>query len=92
MEHSAERGRKRKADDDGEQGGVPGSNATSDVVAGAWLTREKRARIALEVCDMNCERKSGPLLITTADLASTLGANALLLVGEGEDFRIMHRP
>jgi hypothetical protein len=55
MEHSAERGRKRKIDDDGEQVGVPSSNATSA-------------------------------------LARTLGANALMLVGDGEGFRVLHRP
>jgi hypothetical protein len=34
MGHSAERGRNSKADDDGIQDEVPGSNATSAIVAG----------------------------------------------------------
>jgi hypothetical protein len=33
----------------------------------------------------------GPLKITAADLARTLGANALRLVGDGEGFKVLHR-
>jgi hypothetical protein len=61
-------------------------------VVGAWLTPEKKARTTLEVCDMNCERGMGPMLITTVDLARTLGANALMLVGDGKGFRVLERP
>jgi hypothetical protein len=30
------------------------------------------------------------MLITAADLASTMGANALMLVGDGEGFRVLN--
>jgi hypothetical protein len=57
------------------------------------LTPEKWAITTLEVCDTNHERGSdGPMLITAADLARTLGANAFMLVGDGEGFMILHRP
>jgi hypothetical protein len=92
MGNSAERGRKRKVDDECDQAGAPCSNATSVVVTGAWLTPEKKARTVLEVCDMNCERGMGPTLITVADPARTLGANVLMLVGDGEGFRVLERP
>jgi hypothetical protein len=53
MGYPTEGGRKRKSDNDGEQAGDLGSNATSVIVAGTWLSPEKRARTALEVCTMN---------------------------------------
>jgi hypothetical protein len=56
------------------------------------VTPHKRARTTLEVCTMNHERCSGPLLITAADLARTLGGNGLILVGDGEGFTVLHRP
>jgi hypothetical protein len=92
MGYPTEGGRKRKSDNDGEQAGDLGSNATSVIVAGTWLSPEKRARTALKVCTMNHERGSRPLLITATDLERTLGANALMLVGDGEGFRVLNMP
>jgi hypothetical protein len=92
MEHPAERGRKKKAGDNGEQPEMLGSNATSAIAAGTWMTPKKRARTALKVCTMNHERGSRPLLITATDLERTLGANALMLVGDGEGFRVLNMP
>jgi hypothetical protein len=92
MENPAERGRKRKADDNGEQSVMLGSNATSAIMVGTWMTPEKRAKTALKVCTTNHERGSGPLLITATDLARTLGANDLMLVGDCEGFRVLNRP
>jgi hypothetical protein len=61
-------------------------------VTGPGLTPEKRAKTTLEVCPMNHERGSGPLLITAADLARTLRANPLMLVGDGKGFMVLYRP
>jgi hypothetical protein len=46
----------------------------------------------LHYWNMNCERGAGPMLITVTDLARTLGANALMLVGDGEGFGVLERP
>jgi hypothetical protein len=92
MENPAKRGRKRKNDDNAEPAGAAGSNASSAVVAGAWLTPEKKSRTSLEVCNLNGVRGLGPMLITAEDLARILGANALMLVGDGEGFRVLERP
>jgi hypothetical protein len=56
------------------------------------LTPEKKARTKLEVHVMNqsCDAEES-LKITTADLARTLEANALMLVGYGEGFRVLLR-
>jgi hypothetical protein len=63
-----------------------------NVVAGAWLTREKKPRTTLEVCNLNGVRDLEPMMITAKDLARTLGANAFMLVGDGEGFRVLERP
>jgi hypothetical protein len=79
MEDSVERGRKRRADDAAEQGGELSSAATAAIVAGTWLTPQKKARSSLEVCDMNSTRGFGPMLITAEDLSRSLQANDLIL-------------
>jgi hypothetical protein len=61
-------------------------------VAGAWLTPQKKARSTLEVCDMNSTKGFGPMLITAEDLARTLEANDLILVGDGAGFKVLSRP
>jgi hypothetical protein len=58
-------------------------------VAGPCLTPVKKPRTSLEVCNLNGVRGSGLMLITAEDLARTLGANALMLVGEGEGVRVL---
>jgi hypothetical protein len=92
MENPIEGRRKRSADEAVEQVGGFSSAATAAVVAGAWLTPQKRARTTLEVCDMNCTRGLGPMLITAEDLRRTLEANELFLVGDGARFQVLGRP
>ncbi|XP_051203399.1 uncharacterized protein [Lolium perenne] len=91
MENPAERRRKRRTDVHAEQAGGSGPDATNAVVAGAWVTPQKRARATLEVSDMNCSRGFGPMLITAEDLARTLEANDLILVGDGAGFQVLDR-
>jgi hypothetical protein len=62
------------------------------VVAGAWLTPQKKVRSTLEVCDMNSTRGFGPMLITDEDLVRILEANDLILVGDGAGFKVLKRP
>ncbi|KAK1679563.1 hypothetical protein QYE76_040411 [Lolium multiflorum] len=78
-EDSVEGGRKRGAGGDVEQDGGSSSVAAAAVVAGAWLTPQKRARTTLEVCDINCTRGLGPMLITAEELKRTLEDNELFL-------------
>jgi hypothetical protein len=92
MEYPAKRGRKRKNDDNVESAGAACSNASFVVVVGAWLTPEKKPRTTLEVCNLNGVRDLEPMMITAKDLARTLGANAFMLVGDGEGFRVLERP
>lgn len=69
---------------------VIGSCATVAVVAGAWVTPEKRAKTQMELVIQNHVRSSGDdWEITAADLARTLDANALMLIGDGERFRVV---
>jgi hypothetical protein len=92
MKNHVEGRRKRKAECDAEQVGGASSSATVAIVAGAWLIPQKKARSSLEVCDMNMVRGFGPMLITSEDLARTLEANALMLVGDGAGFKVLERP
>jgi hypothetical protein len=91
VENTVEGRRKRRADDIAEQGGEFGSAATAAIVAGAWLTPQKKARSTLEVYDMNIARGFGPMLITAEDLVRTLEANDLILVGDGAGFQVLNR-
>jgi hypothetical protein len=85
-------GRKRRIDDAAKQVGSLSSAATAAIVAGAWLTPQKRARTALEVCTMNNTRGFGPMLITAEELRRTMEANDLILVGDGAGFQVLNRP
>jgi hypothetical protein len=60
-------------------------------VAGSWVIPQKRARTTLEVCEMNSSRGFGPMLMTAEDLARTLDANDLVLVGDGALFQVLDR-
>jgi hypothetical protein len=91
VENSAERGGKRRADRPDEQVGRSGQIATNDIVAGSWVIPQKKARTTLEVCDRNNARGLGPMLMTAEDLARTLDANDLVLVGDGAYFQVMGR-
>jgi hypothetical protein len=92
VENLVERGRKRRAETVAEQATEFGSVAAAAVVAGAWLTPQKKARSTLDVCDMNITRGFGPMLITAEDLARTLEANDLILMGDGAGFKVLYRP
>jgi hypothetical protein len=92
VEDLAEGRMKRRAGDNAEQGGEAGSATTTAIVARAWLTPQKKARLTLEVCDMNNTRGFGPMLITAEDLARTLEANDLILAGDGAGFKVLSRP
>jgi hypothetical protein len=61
MENPAGRRRKMRTDVHAEQAGGSGPYATTVVVAGAWVTPQKRARATLEVSDMNNSRVFGPM-------------------------------
>jgi hypothetical protein len=82
VEDFAEGRGKRRADVYAEQVGGSGQDATA-IVAGSWVIPQKKARTTLEVCDMNSSREFGPMLMTAEDLARTLEANDLVLVGDG---------
>jgi hypothetical protein len=90
MENPRE-GRKRRIDDAAEQAGSLNSTAAA-IVAGAWLTPQKRAMTALEVCTMNNPRGFGPMMITAEELRRTMEANDLILVGDGAGFQVLTRP
>jgi hypothetical protein len=92
MENSTKGRRKRKIDANAGQVGAVGSSAASAIVAGAWLTPQKKVRTTLEVCDMNNISGFGPMMITAEDLARTLDTNALMLVGDGAGFTVLERP
>jgi hypothetical protein len=61
-------------------------------VAGAWLTPEKKAKAEMEVYmgNLKCEAEE-TLKITAVDLVRTLEANAPMMVGDGEGFRVLPR-
>jgi hypothetical protein len=92
MENYVEGGRKRKAGCNVGQVGGASSSAAGAIVAGAWLTLQKKARSTQEVCETNSMRGFGPMLITAEDLARMLEANALMLVGDGAGFKVLERP
>jgi hypothetical protein len=81
---------KRRADVYVEQVGGSGQDASA-IVAGSWVIPQKKARTTLEVCDMNSSRGFGPMLMTAEDLARTLEANDLVLVGDGACFQVLDR-
>jgi hypothetical protein len=57
-------------------------------VAGSWLTPEKKARTEQEVILHN-QLEGSDLKITAGDLARTLVANGLMLIGDGESFKVI---
>jgi hypothetical protein len=91
VESPIERRRKRGVDDNAEQGGGSSSSAAAAIVAGTWLTPQKKARSSLEVCEMNTTRCFGPLLITVEDLGRTMMTNDLILMGDGAGFQVCKR-
>jgi hypothetical protein len=89
---SASRGRKRKASGGDYAIGGFGSCTANDIVAGAWVKPEKILKTHHELLAMNLgSAGSGHMKISAPDLARTLKANDLELVGDGECFRVVQR-
>jgi hypothetical protein len=86
--HFAHRGRKREAGSLGETSGWGGVCPSATVVAGSWLTPEKKARKEQEITLHN-QMEGAELKITAGDLARTLVANGLMLIGDGERFKVI---
>jgi hypothetical protein len=57
-------------------------------VAGSWLTLEKKARTEQDITLHN-QMEGAELKITAGDLARTLVANVLMLIGDGESFKVI---
>jgi hypothetical protein len=88
MEHTALQGRKRKDElDDGAIRGL-GACSSATIVAGAWVTPEKKLR---SEAAMNIHNQAGgeDWKISADDLARTLKANGLVLIGDGERFKVI---
>jgi hypothetical protein len=61
-------------------------------VAGAWVKPEKKMKSNHDLLMMNLKVKDGGhLRIFAPDLARTLTANDLELVGDGESFRVVQK-
>jgi hypothetical protein len=85
-------GRKRKPTSDYSAFGEAGSSAAAAVVAGAWVKTEKRLKSQHELLVMNLNvAETGHLKVTAPDLARTLQANNLELVGDGENSRVVSK-
>jgi hypothetical protein len=89
---SPSRGRKRKASGGVYSIGGFGSCSTAAIVAGAWVKPEKLLKSHLGMLDMTLgSTGSRHLKISAPDLARTLKANDLELVGDGESFRVVRK-
>jgi hypothetical protein len=92
MGSSASRERKRKSSDNDYAIGGFGSCPANAIVAGAWVKPEKFLKTHHELLAMNLgSAGSGHLKISAPDLARTLKANDLELVGDGECFKVVQR-
>jgi hypothetical protein len=92
MGSSTSRVRKRKTSNNDYAIGDFGSCPTNAIVAGAWVKPEKFLKTHHELLAMNLGLAgSGHLKISAPDLARTLKANDLELVGDGECFRVVQR-
>jgi hypothetical protein len=89
---STSRGRKRKTSGGDYAIGGFGSCTAAAIVAGAWVKPEKILRSHHELLDMNLgSAGSGHMKISAPDLARTLKANDLELVGDGESFKVVQK-
>jgi hypothetical protein len=69
-----------------------GSCSTSSVVVGSWLMPIKKLMMTNNVEMMNaCCAEEEALKIIAPDLARTLAANGLAMIGDGEQFKIVSR-
>jgi hypothetical protein len=92
VRNSALRGRKRKPSDCDYAIGGFGPCPTNAIVAGAWVKPEKYLKTHHELMVMNLDSAgSGHLRILAPNLARTLKANDMELVGDGECFRVVQR-
>jgi hypothetical protein len=89
---SVSRGRKRKASGGDYAIGGFGSCTADAIVDGAWVKPEKILKTHHELLAMNLgSAGSGHMMISAPDLARTLKANDLKLVGDGECFRVVQK-
>jgi hypothetical protein len=72
----------------GEASGWCGVCPSAAVVAKSWLTPEKKTRIEQEITLHN-QMEGAELKITAGDLTRTLMANSLVLIGDGESFKVI---
>jgi hypothetical protein len=88
MGHLALRGRKRKVESDGDVSRSLGACPFAVVVAGAWVILAKKL---ISENDINFHNQAGgdDLKITADDLTRTLTANGLVLIGDGEGFKVI---
>jgi hypothetical protein len=90
MGDTSARGRKRKAKDDGGSAGSSGQGAASIVMAGSWVTQGKKMCSRSELAVNNCGDSNVKLLLAS-DLAQILEEKNLMLVGDGENFKVVHK-
>jgi hypothetical protein len=84
--------RKRKTSGGDYAIGGFGSCTAAAILAGAWVKPEKILKSHHELLDMNLgSAGSGHMKISAPDLARTLKANDLELVGDGESFRVVQK-
>jgi hypothetical protein len=88
MGHLAHRGRKIKAEPDSDPSGSFGVCPSAAVVAGAWMILEKKLRTENKI-NIHNQVGGDDLKITAEDLARTLTANDLVLIGDGERFKVI---
>jgi hypothetical protein len=90
---SASRGRKKRKTSGGDYAiGGFGSCTAAAIVAGAWVKLEKILKSHHELLVMNLGLAGlGHMKISAPDLARTLKANDLELVGDGESFRVVQK-
>jgi hypothetical protein len=90
VDGAATSGRKRKASRHDRPAGGFSSCAATAVVVEAWVKPEKKLKSNHEMLVMNLKANDGEhLKMSAPDLARTLKANNLELVGEGESFSVV---
>jgi hypothetical protein len=85
-----ERDRKSKAESVGGADRSVGLGAASAVVAGSWVTQGKKMCSRSELIVSNNGGRHVKLILAS-DLAKILEEKNLVLVGDGENFQVMHK-
>jgi hypothetical protein len=85
-------GKKRKYEDEGEFPGGFSSCSTTTFVTGSCLILVKKMMTStkVELMNQNCSGDKD-IKIASADLSRTMAANALMLVGDGECFKVVDK-